>query len=1166
MSEFTHLHVHTQYSILDGFADIGRIMEKSIATGMRSVAITDHGAMYGVISFVKEAQRNCIKPIVGCEVYVAARSHLDKKAKEDRSGFHLILLAKDYEGYKNLSRLVSTSYLDGHYYKPRVDIELLNKYHQGLIASTACLGGEVPRSIRQYNLMPSDMDFSNYQFDLSKAEEVIEKYYNIFKDDFYLELQRHGLPEQALVNEALMQLSRKNGIKCIATNDVHFINADDAEAHNLLVCLNTNSEEDSNEGMHYSGQEFLKTPEEMAELFADFPEAISNTQEISDKIQSYKLEKNVMLPVFPIPEGFDTQFQLLEKLTWEGAAERYPDMTDEIRDRIQFELNVVNETDFSGYFLIVSDFIREARSMGVRVGPGRGSAAGSVVVYCIGITNIDPIKYNLLFERFLNPERVSMPDMDIDFDDEGRERVIEYVINKYGQDKVAQIATFGTMAAKSAIRDVARVLKLPLSESDKLAKLVPEKPGTTLSSAFKEVPELLNASLKGDDLTRKTLHFAQKLEGSTRSVGKHACGIIIAAESLIDHVPLCTAKDTNMPVIQYEGTLVEYAGLLKMDFLGLRTLSIINDALENIHKRHGITIDIDKIPLDDAATYELFSRADTTGVFQFESDGMRAYLQDLKPDRFEDIIAMNALYRPGPMQYIPQFINRKFGREPIEYAYPEMKLYLEETYGITVYQEQVMLLSQQLGNFTKGQADSLRKAMGKKKKKEMDELKEKFFAGCEKNGFEKVKVDKIWSDWEAFAEYAFNKSHSTCYSFIAYQTAYLKVHYKAEFMAAVLTHKLNDIKEISMLIDDCRKQKIEVLGPSINESVMKFTVNPKGEILFGMGAIKGVGEAAVESIVLERNQNGPYKSIFDFILRVNLRNCNKRSLEAMAKGGVFDCFESTHRAQFFFSENNDEVTFIEKIIRYASNVQQKMNSNQQSLFGETTSEVLSDPPIPSCKPWTKLEQLKFEKEVTGFYISGHPLDDYKVEIDSFTNTGLGILSKDLKPLQNKEVCFAGIISSANHKSDKNGKPFCSIVIEDYHDNVQLTLFSEDYIKYKNYLDTGYYLMIKGKVQARWKSSDQFEVKISQMFLLQDVMNKFTQNICLFIPVVEINQQLTHKLKELMEKNTGKCPLHFLVLDANEQLNIDLNSKKYLVDPKNFITSLSALKNIKFKIN
>jgi len=1156
MPDFTHLHVHTQYSILDGACNIKELMLQVKEYGMSSIAITDHGNMYGVLEFVNAAKSNGIKPIIGCEMYVADGSRFEKKGKEDRSGYHLILLAKNKTGYHNLARLCSLSFKrDAFYYTPRIDKELLKKYHEGIIASTACLGGEVASAILNH--------------DIDKAEQVIQEYVKIFGEDFYLEMQDHGLPDQMFVNKELILLSQKFNIPLVATNDVHFLNAEDAKAHDILVCLNTGKDFEDENRMKYSGKEYLRSPQEMEFLFSSYPEALKNTMRIAEKIEDYNLAHKIILPSFPIPEPFTEENEYLKHLTFEGAKKCYPKIDESLTERIKFELDVVAKMGFAGYFLIVQDFINEAKKMGISVGPGRGSAAGSVVAFCIGITNIDPIKYNLLFERFLNPERVSMPDIDIDFDDENRDLVIEYVVKKYGNEKVAQIVTFGTMASKSAIRDVARVLKLPLAESDRLAKLVPTRPDINLEKAFKEVPELLAAfeSEKSSQLVKDTLFFAKKLEGSIRHTGVHACGIIIGPDNLMEFTPLSTAKDTDLMVTQYEGTLVESVGMLKMDFLGLKTLSIIKDAIENIYHRHKILIDIDKIPLDDKLTFELYQRGDTVGTFQFESEGMRTYLKDLKPNNIEDLIAMNALYRPGPMDYIPLFINRKQGRIKTEYPHPMLEEILKPTYGIMIYQEQIMQTAQIMGGFTLGGADLLRRAMGKKKKDIMEKQQIVFVEGAIKKGIDKSKAEEVFQIMERFAEYGFNRSHSAAYSVIAYQTAYLKAHYPAEYMASVLTHNLNDIKKITFFMDECKRQNLMVLGPDVNESVLKFTVNAKGQIRFGLGAIKNVGEAAVDALVEECNLNGPFQNIFDIAKRANLRAINKRCLESLAMAGAFDNFPGIHRAQYFYKGDGDESNFLEKVIKHANNVQTLKQNSQASLFGESEGNEIADPSIPNCDQWTKLEQINKEKEVTGFYISGHPLDEFKVELENFCNVTISDLNENLNNYKNRDIIFGGVINTALHKTTKTGKPFGTFVIEDFNDSIQIALFSDDYIKYKSYLEKGYFLIIKAKVQYRYNTTDQLEIKIQSINLLADVLEKWASKLTLKLTLSQISDDFVEQISKTIISKKGKCALRFTVYDTLNNISVDMVASKYNVDCSKLLKNLSAdFPDVKFKIN
>ncbi len=1151
MAEFTHLHVHTSFSILDGAANIDVMMKKAADSGMKALAITDHGNMYGVMHFTSAAAKYGIKPIIGCEVYVAEGSRHDKKGKEDRSGYHLILLAKNRTGYENLSRICSIGYLEGFYYTPRIDKEILRKYSEGVIASSACLGGELPQAI--------------LKADMEKAEEVIKEHIDIFGDDYYLELQRHGLPEQDTVNEQLLILAEKFDRKVIATNDCHYINAEDAKAHDILICLQTGKDLDDTERMRYSGQEYLKTPQEMAELFKDIPQALSNTSEIVDKIEDYKIVRDILLPIFPLPDGFENEDDYLHYLTWEGAKRFYPEITPQIKERLDLELKVIKDMGFAGYFLIVQDFINEARKMGVAVGPGRGSAAGSAVAFCTGITSIDPIRYNLLFERFLNPERISMPDIDIDFDDEGREKVMDYVINKYGRTRVAQIVTFGTMAAKSSIRDVARVLRLPLPEADRLAKLVPEKPGTSLHDAYQEIPELGQALNDENPLVRETLRFAKILEGSNRQTGVHACGVIIGPTDLIDCIPLSVQKDSDLPVTQYDGKYVESVGMLKMDFLGLKTLSIIKEAVRNIKLRHGVTIDPEQIPLDDELTFKLYQRGDTVGTFQFESAGMRKYLKELKPTNIEDLIAMNALYRPGPMDFIPDFINRKHGVEKTEYPHPWLEEILTPTHGIMVYQEQIMQAAQIMAGYSLGAADILRRAMGKKKPEEMEKQKAIFVEGAFQKGVDKKKAEEIFNVMAKFAMYGFNRSHSAAYSVVAYRTGYLKAHYPAEYMAAVLTNNLSDLKKITFFMEECQRQNIEVAGPDINESALNFVVNDKGVIRFGLGAIKGVGEGAVENIVQERELNGTYRNFIDFMTRINLRNVNKRVIESLAMAGAFDCFENVHRAQFFHSEEENGPNFIDKIIRYANAQSQQKNSSQMNLFGEAEETVMPDPELPECPRWEKLEMLKKEKEVTGMYISGHPLDNFKIQIQNYCSHNLSQL-QDLDKLKNRDVSFAGVILGAQHRYTKNGKPFGSFIIEDYTDSVQINVFSEDYLKVKHFLEKESFVYVKAHIAPRFKSSDQYELKIKSMMLLTDVVEKMATDLMLEIPVSEVNTEFIDFLTQKAKLHKGNCRLKIKLRDEIERSSVELLARKMKVEPVGFLSELLKMIDIPFKLN
>ena len=1161
MSSFVHLHVHTQYSILDGASSVKSLLRRAKDLGMEALAITDHGNMFGVKEFHDAASAASVKPIIGCEIYVARTSLEDKTSVEDRSGDHLILLAKNKTGYHNLVKLVSQAWIRGFYYKPRIDKQLLRAHSEGLIASSACIAGEAAQEILSGNMRT--------------AEEAILSYKEIFGDDYYLEVQRHEttdptsdttvFPMQQRVIAAYRELAAKNNIKIIASNDVHFIMQDEAEAHDRLICLNTGKDIDDPKRLRYTKQEYLKSGEEMQAIFADMPEAVSNTLEIAAKVEYYKLNSEPIMPDFSMPPEFSDKDEYLRHLTMKGAAERWETISPELQARIDFELSVIKNMGFPGYFLIVQDFLRAAREMGVWVGPGRGSAAGSVVAYSLRITDIDPIKYNLLFERFLNPDRISMPDIDIDFDEDGREKVLRYVVEKYGHDRVAHIITFGTMAAKMAIRDVARVQKLPLPDADRLAKLVPDRPGITLSEAYSEVPELAKEKQSSNKLIATTLKYAEVLEGSVRQTGVHACGIIIGKESLDNFIPLCTAKDTDLYATQYDGSHVESVGLLKMDFLGLKTLSIIKDALENIKKSKGIDVDIDHLDLTDKKTFELFSNGETTAIFQFESTGMKRYLKELKPNRFEDLVAMNALFRPGPMEYIPKYIRRKHGQEKIEYTIPVMEKYLNDSYGITVYQEQVMLLSQELAGFTKGEADSLRKAMGKKKKSIMDEMKVKFTEGCRKKGYDENITDKIWSDWEAFAQYAFNKSHSTCYALIAYQTGFLKAHYPAEFMAAVLSRNISDIRKITTLMDETRRMGMDVLGPDVNESNVKFTVNKDGNIRFGLGAIKGVGESAVIQLIEEREANGPYKSIYDMVERVNLNSLNKKNLEAMAVAGAFDCFSEISRAQYFALDTRG-TSFIESIIRYGNNAKTIRQSSSQTLFGESGGFDLIKPEPSLCPDWPKLEKLNREKEVIGIYLSSHPLDDFKLEINTFTTATLADL-QNLRDYLDREVTVAGMVTDSKNGIGKNGRPYGSFTLQDYSDSFRFMLFDKEYIDNSKYFTTGYYLLVKGRVQKKRYREDEIEFSIRKIYLLSSVKDELIKSVTIKINPDNINPEMISELKNLVHENKGETELRFLFIDPDDKVSLPMFSRTMRVRLNNEFTSfLDDHPGIEYKVN
>ncbi len=1161
MAVFSHLHVHTQYSILDGASSIPHLIDKVKSLGMEAVAITDHGNMFGVKEFHNTATKKGIKPIIGCEIYVAKRSVTDVTGKEDRSGDHLILLAKNLKGYKNLIKLISLAWIKGFYYKPRVDKELLARYSEGLIASSACLAGEIPDEILRGSV--------------EGAENALKEYINIFGKDFYLEIQRHEtydpeadmtvFPQQQKAIEVIKKLAAKNNVKIVATNDVHFINAEDAEAHDRLICINTAKDIDDPSRLRYTKQEYLKTEEEMRKIFSDIPEAIDNVAEVTGKIEKYKLDHDPIMPDFDLPEGYNDKNEYLRYLTYEGAGERWGTLNKEQSERIDFELQTIAKMGFPGYFLIVWDFLKAAREMGVSVGPGRGSAAGSAVAYCLRITDIDPIKYGLLFERFLNLDRTSMPDIDIDFDEDGRESVLKYVVNKYGHEKVAHIITFGSMAAKMAIRDVARVQKLPLPDADRLAKLVPDKPGTTLLQAYEEVPDLAKERDSSNKLISQTLKYAEVLEGSVRQTGVHACGVIISRDPLDNYIPLCTAKDTELYVTQYDGNHVQAVGLLKMDFLGLKTLSIIKDALQNIRKSLNITVDIDSLPLNDNKTFELFSNGETTAIFQFESTGMKRYLKELKPNRFEDLIAMNALYRPGPMEYIREFIKRKYSGKKVEYTLPVMEKYLNDSYGITVYQEQVMLLSQELAGFTKGEADSLRKAMGKKKRSIMDEMKVKFLQGCLMKGYDEETVQKIWSDWESFAEYAFNKSHSTCYALVAYQTGYLKAHYPAEFMAAVLSRNISDIKKITTFMDETRRMGMEVLGPDVNESNVNFTVNKDGNIRFGLGAIKGVGENAVIQLIEEREKNGFYKDIYDLVERVNLNSLNKKNLEAMAVAGAFDCFGNISRAQYFALDTKGS-SYIESLIRYGHNAKTIKQTSSQTLFGESGGFDLVRPEPSACPDWPKLEKLNREKEVIGIYLSSHPLDDFKLEISTFTTATLA----DLQNLQNyldREVIVAGMVTDTRNGIGKNNKPYGSLTLQDYTDSFRFMMFDKDYIDNSKFFTIGYYLLIRGKVQKRKYREDELEFSIKKISLLSSVKDELIKSVTLKIDPENIDLEMINELKQLINENKGETELRFMFRDTEDKISFPMFSRTLRVRLNNeFISYLEDHPSIDFKVN
>jgi DNA polymerase-3 subunit alpha len=1128
-----------------------------------------------------------VKPIVGCEFYLVNDRHkqvFTKELKDKR--YHQLFLAKNPEGYQNLVKLCSLGFMEGMYSKyPRIDKELVLKYHKGLIATTCCLGASVPQAI------------------LRDGEDAAEKEFkwwlDLFGEDYYIEVQNHFIPEQQTVNEILLRFAKKYNVKVIASNDSHYLDQKDANAHDILLCINTGEKQATPtykdiEGdfdmkgkrfAFYNDQFYFKTTEEMTKLWSHVPEAIDNTNEIVGKVETLKLTKDVLLPNFQIPSTFLSQDDYLEHITMEGAKKRYIDIDQVVEERLRFELHTIRTMGFAGYFLIVADFIQAGRDLGVYVGPGRGSAAGSVVAYCLGITNIDPIKYNLLFERFLNPDRKSLPDIDTDFDDEGRQKVIDYVVDKYGKNQVAHIATYGTMAAKMSIKDVSRVLDLPLQESNALAKLVPEKPKITLDRIF-------NAALTGDKsladkeglnsdeleqvkelrrikeaggLPATVIENALVLEGSVRGTGIHAAGIIIAPSDLTDILPVATSKDVSLLITQYDGSVIENAGVIKMDFLGLKTLSILKEAVRLIKQNHNEDIILDDLPLDDKTTYELYQRAETNGTFQFESPGMQKHLRDLKPDQFSDLIAMNALFRPGPMVYIPNYIARKHGREKIEYDLPEMEEYLSDTYGITVYQEQVMLLSQKLANFTKGDADVLRKAMGKKDKATIDKMKSKFMEGGAANNHPEDKLDKIWTDWEAFAQYAFNKSHSTCYGLVAYQTGYLKANYPPEFMAAVLSNSLGNIEKITFFMDECKRMGLSLLVPDVNESSRSFAVNKKGQIRFGLAAIKGVGEAAVDAIVEERMKNGEYKDIFDFVSRINIRQVNKKSLESLAFAGAFDCFPEVQRSHYFALDPQDNTNFIEKIVRYASKMAELKAQATASLFGELgagTGNDIAQPRIPTSAPWSVMEQLKNEKEVVGVYISGHPLDDYKTEISNFCNSNTGQL--ELRPGQAQS--FAGIVTKVNVRTSANGNQFMIFTIEDYAGNYEFALFSKDYIQFERFIALDRLLFINGSYQLKNRHMDQMVFKIQSIELLSEILSDRTKEIKLRLDLNRLNAPQLDLLEETLERNKGDKKLTIEVFDEQEKIGMDFLSRKMQVSiTKSLISELRELENVAFKL-
>lgn len=1194
---FAHLHNHSQFSVLQSTMSVQQLVESAAKAKMPAVALTDHANMMGAFHFVKEVNNYNksinsedesnesipIKPILGCEFFVCD-DHTNKTHKD--YGYQIVMLAKNKNGYQNLAKMSSIAYTDGFYYVPRIDRQIIETYKDDIIVLSGNLYGEVPSKILNVGE--------------KQAEEALIWWKEQFGDDFYIEVMRHGQEDEDRVNPVLIKMARKHEVKLIASNNTYYAEKENANAHDILLCVKDGEKQATpigrGRGYRYGlpNQEYyFKSADEMKSIFKDLPEAIINIQEIIDKVEAFELARDVLLPKFDIPEKFIHEEDAkdggkrgenayLRHLTYEGAKKRYGEITPEIEERIDFELQTIENTGYPGYFLIVEDFIREARNMNVSVGPGRGSAAGSVVAYCLWITNIDPLEYDLLFERFLNPDRISMPDIDIDFDDEGRGRVMDYVIDKYGSNQVAQIITYGTMAAKSSIRDTARVLDLPLNEADRIAKLVPNMSKLKkifgmeekeLRSKFRaedmeKINQLLNIS-EGEDLEAETINQARVLEGSVRNTGIHACGVIITPDDITNFVPVATAKDSDLYVTQFDNSVVESAGLLKMDFLGLKTLTLIKDTVKIVKAKHGVELDPDNFPLDDAKTYELFQRGETVGIFQYESPGMQKHLKDLKPSVFDDLIAMNALYRPGPMEYIPSFIRRKHGEEEIVYDLPEMEEYLKETYGITVYQEQVMLLSQKLADFTKGEADVLRKAMGKKQKAVLDKMKPKFIEQAASKGLDKDKLEKIWKDWEAFASYAFNKSHSTCYAWIAYQTAYLKAHYPAEYMAAVLSNNMNDIKSVTFFMEECKRMKLNVLGPDVNESYYKFSVNKDNAVRFGMGAIKGVGHGAVRTIVDKRKEDGPYRSIFDMAKRIDLRAANKKAFENLANAGAFDCFSNTHRAQYFHNDG-DGITFLEKTIRYANKYQENENSAQVSLFGESSDVQIPEPEVPPCEEWGTMEKLAREKEVVGIYISGHPLDDFKIEMNTFCNASISYF-KELENYVNRELTFGGVVTDVQHRISKQGKGWAAFTVEDYVDTHEFRIFGEDYLKFRHFLVKNSFVYVRAFVREGWENRDtgkkgEPRIQFNNFQLLHDVMDAMAKKLSIQLNVSDLKEERIKTLKELFSMHKGDHHLNFVVYDNEEQIKLNLPSRKQKVKISQELLEELENESVFYKLN
>jgi DNA polymerase-3 subunit alpha len=1195
-ASFAHLHCHSQFSILQSTSNVQQLLNAAIEFNMPAVAITDIGNMMSSYYFIRDTlkynksiasvnkskdkkEKKPIIPIVGCEFYVC-ENHLDKTHKDN--GYQVVFLAKNRNGYHNLAKMSSLSHTAGFYYVPRIDKKIITQYKEDLIVLSGGLNGEIPNKILNIGE--------------NQAEEALLWWKDQFGANFYLEIMRHQQENENHVNEVLIKLSKKHGVKLVATNNTFYTKQEDAEAHDILLCVKENEKINTpkGKGRGYrnglpNNEYYFKSQEEMKMLFSDIPESITNIEEIINQIEVFDLQRNVLLPKFAIPKEFINPEDLidggvrgenayLKHLTYEGARKRYGNnLSKKIEDRINFELETIEKTGYPGYFLIVWDFILEARKMGVSVGPGRGSAAGSVVAYCLWITNIDPIKYDLLFERFLNPDRVSLPDIDIDFDDEGRQKVLDYVIDKYGANQVAQIVTYGTMAAKSSIRDTARALDLPLSEADRIAKLVPniklknifsedEKSKAKIKALRKEdydcVTELINIS-QGDDLAARTINHAQILEGTVRNTGIHACGVIITPEDITNLIPVGTAKDSDMYVTQYDNSVVESAGLLKMDFLGLKTLTLIKDTIKIIKAIHGKELIPDDFPLNDPKTFELFQKGETVGVFQYESPGMQKHLKALKPTEFADLIAMNALYRPGPMEYIPLFIMRKHGEEAIEYDLPEMEEYLKETYGVTVYQEQVMLLSQKLANFTKGEADMLRKAMGKKIFDLLQKLKPKFIEGGKANNHPEEILEKIWKDWEAFAAYAFNKSHSTCYAYIAYQTAYLKAHYPAEFMAAVLSNNMNDIKQVTFFMEECKRAGIPVLGPDVNESYYKFAVNQQGAIRFGMGAIKGVGANAVEAIVEERKKNGNYNSIFDLTKRVDLRTVTKRALDGLVLAGGLDSFTPTNRAQYFLKDERG-ISFIERAIRFGNKYQDNKNSAQVSLFGETSEIQFPEPEIPPCENWGIMEKLSKEKEVVGIYISGHPLDDFKTEMQTYCKTALSEF-ENLNKLINKDVSVGGIVSSVEHRTNQKGNGWAMFTLEDYSGSYTFRIFGEEYLKFRHFLIINSFLYLKISCRPSWNKTD-VRLSFTNIQLLDDILEKFSKKLTINLLNNDVNKENIEKINNVLKNYKGQKPIQFTIFEPKENLKLTMPSRSFKVNISNELLEKLKTEQIHFKLN